>query len=302
MKSLRAVWIVAAIVAGAALAAGCIETDQEFTLNPDGSGKVVYQVVTIPAQIGVAERPEPPEVTTKRSVVELLNRSRGVAAWSDVQYALRKDGRIWFKGTAYFDRFADLKLHLMKASSFVWARDDQGGMVLRMTPLRRDDVILRPPPKVSDAEVAERIKAQRQKWYQTKQTMGYAVAALKIQLTFHLPGDLREAANFTPMPDGSVTMKFEGEKMFHAMDELMADDAFMDKAVRGGVEVVQAGPGTNEVINERVFGLKGPAFVRVAGDLKPLFDYRAEVAAAKRDYPAMMKRQGLDQVQAETVP
>jgi hypothetical protein len=241
-------------------------------------------------------------MTVKRSVVELMKRSQGVAAWKDVQYALRRDGRIWFKGTAYFDRFADLKLHLMKASSFTWGLDRRRGMVLEMRPVRRDEVVLKPPPKLSDQQVAQRIKDQRRKWYQTKQLLGYAVAALKVKLTFHLPGDLAEVHDFQAAPDGSVRLRFDGEKMFRAMDDLIADDRFMEKAVRGGVDVIQTSPGTNRVINERVFGLKGPTRVRVTGDLEPRFDYRAEVAEAKGDYPAMMARLGLDRVTPAAAP
>ena len=38
----------------------------------------------------------------------------------------------------------------------------------------------------------------------------------------------------------------------------------------------------------------------MTGDLKPLFDYKAEMEAAKKDYPEMLKKLGLDQVKVQT--
>jgi hypothetical protein len=282
-----------------AAAAGCIETEHDYTLNPNGSGKVVYTVITIPSQIGGTVQGESPDLAAKRSVLELLNQSRGVAGWRDVQFALRKDGRVWFKGTAYFDDLAALKLHLMKASEFTWQGDAAGHLVLEMREPGRRDAVLRPPAKLPPEEVARRIKAERARWHRTKQLMGHVIAAFRIGLRFRLPGRPTEVNGFDRDADGSLRLRFDGEPMFRAMDALVADDAFMAEAVRSGVDVLQARPGTNRTINERVFGLKGPARARLApgpGGWRPLFDYDAEVRQARHDYPAMMHRLGLDQV------
>ena len=286
-------------LAALAAAVGCIETEHDYTLNPNGSGKVVYQVITVPSQIGGTVRGESPDLAAKRSVLELLNRSRNVAAWKDVQFALRKDGRVWFRGTAYYDDLAGLKLHLMKASNFTWQRDAAGGMVLRMVEPGRRDAVLRPPADLSPEEVAGRVKAERARWTETKQLMGHVIAAFRIGLRFRLPGRLAEVSNFSREADGSLGLRFDGEPMFRAMDDLVADDAFMAEAVRSGVDVLQAQPGTNRVINERVFGLKETPRARVEPGpkgLEPLFDYDAEVRQARREYPAMVRRLGLDQV------
>ncbi len=284
-------------LAAAALAAGCLETEQDFTLNPDGTGKVTYMVVTIPSKIGAAARPEPPAAAVKRSVVEVLRESRGVEVWRDVQYAKLQDGRVWFKGTAYFRSLSGLKLHLMKASMARWREDRRrGGMALEV-PLRGpDSPIRRSPPKLSDAQVAEAVKDQRAKYEQAKELLGDVMQDLQIRLIFRLPSKVVETQNLKEHPDGSLRLTFTGARMLQGRDRLVASDSFMEHAVRSGIDMVETGPGVDRTLDEEVYGLKGPIVARVRGEMGPLFDYGAEVAKARREYPDMIDRLGLKEL------
>lgn len=290
-------YIVCFAMAAALLAAGCLETEQEYTLNPDGTGKVTYMVVTVPSRIGITARPEPPAVTAKRSVVEIMEKSRGVAVWRDIQYALLEDGRVWFKGTAYFRSLSGLKLHLMKASPARWREDQRhGGMVLEI-PLRGpDSPIRRPPPKLTDAGVAKAIEQQRAKYARAKEMLGDVMRTLQIRLVFRLPGEVVKASNLERHPDGSLRLTFRGIEMLRAKDRLVADDGFMEHAVRQGIDMVETGPGVDRTLDEEAYGLEGPIVARVRGDLEPLFDYGAEVRRARQEYPEMIERLGLEEL------
>lgn len=276
-----------------AIVAGCLETDQAYTLNPDGSGKVVYEVVFISTAVGVGPAAEDPNIAVRRAILKILEESRGVEAWTDVAYELRQDGRIFFRGTAYYPDVEKLKLHMMKGGIFTWRPDGRGGMALQMRQPGAQSKIIRPlPPGTSPARVEALVEAQRKKWTDSLRLTGGMVRALDIHLAFDLPGRVRDLDNFTRGEGSTVTLDFEGPKMLEAMNELVYDDAFMEEAVRQGYDLM-GGPGASRFINERVYGLKGPARVTVGGSLTERFDYASEMREARAREPEMRRRLGL---------
>src|SRR5258706_3042028 len=88
-------------VALALLLAGCLDLDNEFMLNPDGSGKVKIKCISAPVSFNLTDK-KPPEEVLKTNVRQTLEQSEGVDAWSDVVAAIRDDGKMSFSGTAYF--------------------------------------------------------------------------------------------------------------------------------------------------------------------------------------------------------
>jgi hypothetical protein len=84
-----------------ALAAGCLETDEEYTLNPDKSGKVVLEFYLKPDPLGM-EQDKDSQAKVKKAASETLSESKGIETWKNVSVKHMDDGRIHFKGTAYF--------------------------------------------------------------------------------------------------------------------------------------------------------------------------------------------------------
>src|SRR5262245_43175313 len=91
-------------------ALGCVEGEQTFTLNPDGSGKVKLDVMMpTPADpfVGPPKKadggaPEAtPDVLLRKSLKGLLE-TRSIDAWKDVTAEFTRDGRLKITGTAYF--------------------------------------------------------------------------------------------------------------------------------------------------------------------------------------------------------
>ena len=103
-----------AILAAAALAAGCFEGKADFTFNPDGSGKVVGELLfpsrapwlqkrysSRPADPNAPAEPAAnPEDEMRECVAAMIKRSAGIDAWKDVLFQRAADGRVQFKGTA----------------------------------------------------------------------------------------------------------------------------------------------------------------------------------------------------------
>src|SRR5436190_23458071 len=92
------------------LMSGCIEMTQVITLNPNGSGKVVYDV-KMPADMGFGLDPKKqgktPDEILQQEVQKKLT-TKGVTAWKDVSAKWTTDGKLHFVGTAYFDRLEDV--------------------------------------------------------------------------------------------------------------------------------------------------------------------------------------------------
>jgi len=99
------------MICAALIMSGCIDTDDTFTINPDGSGKVVH-IAMIPLdgmQLNFGEDLSDEE-KFQNTVKDELEKAKGVDAWKDVTFA--KEGEsIRFEGTAYFKNLNKLKFH-----------------------------------------------------------------------------------------------------------------------------------------------------------------------------------------------
>src|SRR5688572_6419521 len=109
-------------------ALGCVEGEQTFILNPNGSGKVRVEAVMVapypafPVPFGDPapgkEKNRPGEVSVeeaRRESLKMLLTPNTVDAWKDVSAEFAPDGRLKFSGTAYFkslDEFGSVSLFL----------------------------------------------------------------------------------------------------------------------------------------------------------------------------------------------
>ena len=94
-----------AVIAGlAAILTGCIEMEQQVTLNPDGSGKLtVTSAVAIPDLGGLGgDGAKPDPRGQAREIVVGILRSEGIEAWTNVKYEVGKDGKSRATATGFF--------------------------------------------------------------------------------------------------------------------------------------------------------------------------------------------------------
>lgn len=302
---MRNVFGLAAVLAAAALIVGCIESKQDYSLNPDGSGKVVFEMKIMDMsnmmQAGDPNQAPPdPMIAAKQQAKRILDESQGVDVWSDVEVGRTDDGRIRFKGTAYFKDLGKLKFQQADLSGMAFKKDPKGGMILEIEDkddAKPDAKDAPKPPALTPEEITTRMQAQRAQFQQAKAMMGVFLAQMKIEIAFRLPGTVAECSNFKKQPDGALTLAFDGPKMLQAIDQCMADDNYVKEIVMKG-EGGDAGPKMNDAMCEKLFGTKGPVRARITGDLKPVFAYDAETGAAKAKFPEMIKALGLDKVPA----
>jgi hypothetical protein len=276
------------------LLTGCFETKDEFTLNPDGSGKVTHECSF--QQINLGGDNEVTEESLKEAIGKVITEAKGVEAWRDVSYKRLDDGRLYFKGTAYFTNLNTLDIPNQTMLEFVWQKT-AGGAVLTLRTNKSDraegasaDAKPADLTKLTPAERAQKLKEERAKFQQAKAMMNAFMGSMKHEAVFRLPGNVTESSNFSREPGGMVRVEFAGAKLMSAMETLINNDewAVQNLESLGG----QAKPRMDDELNGLVFSTNGPVRVAVRGG-QPLFNYATEVAAAKVEAEKIRKQLNL---------
>jgi hypothetical protein len=272
---------------------GCFETKDEFTVNPDGSGKVVHECSF--QQVNLGGDNEVTEDSLKEAISRIITESGGVEAWREVTYKRLDDGRMHFKGTAYFTNLNTLDIPNQTMLEFAWQKSGAGAVLtLRTNKGEANDESTKEATvdwaKLSPDERAQKLKEERAKFQQMKPMMSGIMGSMKHEAIFHLPGKVGEHSNFTQDTGGALRLQFEGAKLLAAMEKLINDDAWAMKnfGSLGGQEK----PAMDEEANALLFGSKAPVRATVSGG-QALFNYTAEVAAAKKQMDVIRKQLGM---------
>ncbi len=278
------------------LAAGCLETDEEYTLNPDGSGKVVLKAILRAVDMMGGQKAGT-EKEMQSAVKKILGESSGIDTWKDVSYKRMDDGRICFEGTAYFSDISKLKLKYGDTSTDMLTptlkKSSDGEMVFELEGGEDAKSSRKEPPKeLTDEQVDREIKAARAQYQQMKPMMSAFFKDLKVKARYHLPGTPGEVSNFKKGADGTLEITMEGAKLLKAVDKRLSDDDWCKKQVKAGRNLLED-EGMSGELNEEIFGQKGSVRAVLKGEFKPLFDYKAEVEVARKVFPAMVKKLGI---------
>jgi hypothetical protein len=322
------------LIVGLASVVGCIETKDEFTVNPDGSGKVTHEL-TLPAmnleagfqtmgggapgEMGGGKppsdmggsKPSDPQAELKKSVREILSKSAGVDAWKDVSYKVTDDGRMYFKGTAYFPDINGLSIRSPNISSDMmrlsFTRNGLGEITIEIKGQEQPGAAnapqtALPAPAVPEEKLGELIQQAKVQYQQSRAMIQGVFSGLKVETILHLPGQIKEVSNFERIDDSTVRLAFDGAKTLRIVDRIMQDDDWLREQIRTGKDPMSSGPESDLMLNEMLFGQRAPIRVVVAGTAKPLFDYSTEAAAAKTNYTSMLGELGLGGVVSPGTP
>ena len=270
------------------LLSSCFETKQEFTLNPDGSGKVRHECTF--QNITLGNDSDTSLEALQSAVAKVIKETKGVDAWSDVSFKRLDDGRMWFQGTAYFKNLADLEIPNQSMLAFAWKSQGGGKAQLDLTMKKSADQPAKPKPAdLTPEQRAKKLKEDRAKFQQSKPMMSSFLGSLKQSVTFHLPGKIAASSNLKKTPAGALSLTFTGAKMLEVMEKLVTDDAWL---ATQGFDMKDA-PALDNSFAALMFGEKAPVQATVTAATAPLFDYAAEVAAAKKLAPKLQKQLGV---------
>ncbi len=279
---------------------GCLKEKDEFTLNPDGSGKVFHEVTFKPMSINImGNNTTDPDKQVKQNIKKILEKSKGVDTWENVSYELTSKGEIYFKGTAFFPDINNLNLDSGGSTNkcyYHFTKKQRGEISLE---LKGENKVLKNKDankssvNLSDAELGDRINKAKLEYNQSKPMMQKMLSKMKIEKTFHLPGKITKTSNFKRLDYKTIEIAIIGSKMIEMMDDVMADEILLKEQIRAGKDPID---GLKEIeMNEKLFGHKGPVQV-VFKDAVPLFDYKTEMAIAKKNYEIMLKKLKLDKI------
>jgi hypothetical protein len=299
----------AALALAAISAAGCVEGEQTFTLNPNGSGKVRIDVVMAPPAEFAAGPPvkEKPTLADARlQGLRALLKTKGVAAWKDVSAAFTPDGRFRFAGTAYFDKLDRLEFDnvgpfLGSPFGLTLTGDKGGQLILAPKPPRngrpgpetpklfggRDRVPAEELAKLPDEKVDEAILLDKVQYQASRPLVLACFARGKVTTTFLLPGTPDEQHGFRA--DGPKLVRtLDGDKAVAGIDAFFARPA---ADLRG----VYRKPGAFDAELTAALGSAPDDACKavVAKVGPPQFDYDAEVKAARAAYPQLRTVAGL---------
>jgi hypothetical protein len=275
------------------LAAGCVESTYVWSLNPGGSGKVEIdarvQPPLNPFNDDMDPTETPPDLFAKGVARGILKKSEGVAAWTGVSSGIADDGRVLFKGTAYFDDLAKVKI---EGDSFPMSilrpslvNEGDGRLVVG---LQIDDVSMRardrggvgtgPGISRSSVETGELMK-NKVAYQAAKPVLTAFFSTMRTETIVRLPGTAAEVSNFRVMQDGALALTFDGPKLIVALDSLAArdPDAWLKMVSVPGGE----GESAEELrrhLNELLFGERAPVRAVFRGAREPLFNYARELA------------------------
>jgi len=281
-------------------AGGCLELSESFTLNPDGSGKVVVDSLSPDgSQFAPANQPKPKPDEIVKKAIEGAIKSKGVDAWSDITCEIAKDGRVHFHGTAYFPDINNVSISTStsnnssnNSSNMSWTKDGDGYKLVFKNKNRAENAP--PPENLTDAQIDEKIKEERVQYQQSKAFIGAFFANLKISMSFALPGKITES-NILTVNGSTASIALEGKQMMEAMDKANSDDALMREKIKGGKAA------EDRILTKLMFGKEGDPSAKVTG-AKPQFDYKAESAKAKVGEAEMFKKLGVNPAAATSTP
>lgn len=273
--------------------ASCYETKQEITLNPDGTGKM--RLDSRFQNVNIMNDDELPEDAMQAAVARIINDSKGIEVWDEVSFEPLDDGRIHFMGTAYFKKIDAVEIQNLSLFEYRWTPEapDKATLSLKMKPSDQP-AEKKEQPELNAEQTAKKIKEERAKFQQSKPMLTAMVGNLKQSVDFRLPGKVVAHSNFKKRPQGTLGITFEGSRMIEAIEQLMADDAWLGEH---GFDAMKT-PQMDDQLSGLLFGEKAPISASVAGANQPLFDYAAETAAAKKNVAALQKKLGVTSVAA----
>lgn len=226
---------------------------------------------------------------------DILRKSEGIEAWRDISFREEKDGTCYFRGTAYFADLSRLRLPGLTFLTFCVQRNLANDLVVTEGARNVHDNPLFPAARVArsaERPTRESVQRDRTKFRAGKPILMATIGTMKQDITLRVPGRVANSWNFETNAPGVLGIRFAGERMVKALEEVVSDDDLMLNVLTN--TSAQSDPAGQQVLNEKLYGQRAPIKAVIKTDAKPMFDYRAEVAAALKEFPATARDLGLE--------
>jgi|GEM_PF-4162456 len=251
---------------------GCHVKD-DFTINPDGSGKVVHMIVA------------PPEMTDSEARGQLMGMHRqaqGIEGWAS-PFVKRTAENTTLGVTAYFKNFENAGVGGRTQFKTTKNADGTWTIALAEPPAASRPASQPATSMPADMDAAVKAAAAEIK-EQLSSPMMKDMAKMKQTNTYRLPGPIKAVNGFKKIDERTVSIELDMGKAMEGMRKLADDPARLRKviesgATRGGKPDMES-PAIRKMLMKDIMGVEEPIFVTFTPEAKPLFDYNAEVAKA----------------------
>ncbi len=285
-------------------AAGCVEGEVRYTINPNGSAKIRFDVVTpVPPTLGgpppgMGNNPMDESIDSlRRNAIRQTLESPGIAAWKDVTAEFLPNGKLKFGGTALVRQISDFKskggLPLISSEYRTEATIDGALVLVRKSdpsdneigPGKRKPKTPDEIKKLTDDQLDEEILRDLIEIQSTRGLLTAFLTDMNMKSTFVLPGDVTAVVGFTR--DGkSLTTTLNGNMILARLNKALAEDRAAWRARYRAATSVD---------HLKVFVLgegsgRGEATVAKPGEAQ--FDIDKEVKDARAAYPELRKKFG----------
>ncbi len=298
----KLIWL---LIIGLLVFTGCLETTQEYFINPDNSGKMIMDLKMNPAQ-GMGQQAQINEESMRQQVSQMISQTEGIRAWSDVSWEKTEDGAMHIQATAYFDDInkVNSKQNPMNLS---FGKNADEKFVLEVVEAENPQQM--PGQQQSkyegkewtEEELDAEVKKIKSQYNQQKMMLSMFLSNFKNEQIFHLPGKVEETTNFKKAGEKSVTLTVSGSQLLATMDEMMADEQYLKEQLKKGKDPMSSSPEDTSEFNKMMFGEKG-AIKTVAGQGQPLFNYKSEVKAAESEFRKLKQELNLAQESQMNTP
>lgn len=260
------------------LSSGCLDVDNEWTLNPDGSGKVRHRVVFNQKGFGGFGGEKSPRSFAR----ELLEKSEGIAAWSDLSYGKTDEGYLRFEGVAYFPDASAVRLeHEVVKTRF----RREGDALIASFVGDKGDLGLEGLLGESGSGLAnsESTSGFRMTLRMMRMQLGTMKAFLKGRDRVRLPGQLAPG-HAGKLREGALEVAFSFQRLNEFLDTVEKDPKLLEvlraKSSKTGAALDPAKVKEFETLAAN-FMVGGQATEARSKGGEPAFDYADAVRAAK---------------------
>ena len=287
------------IISACLILAGCYQTKQDFTINPDGTGKAVVKITSQMPNMDFGEKKDKNKMLLS-NVKNIIEKSKGVEAWSDITYSTNKKGETEFKGTAYFQDVNKVSFGDFGGWDIKFSPSEEGKYKLEIVATKKEekkpeveDKTAEKPVELTDAQIKEKIDLERQQYQQTRAFMVPMFETMKTEMTFKIPGKIDTVTNMKIEKDGTAAFVFEWKKIMTVIDKMIEDDEWMKEQIKSkakGSSGSASKPELDQKFMSEIFPDKGGITALSSGSKNNFFDYKKESAAAAKKHKIFMKK------------
>ena len=238
------------------LCSACYQSNETYTLNPDGSGKVQFDILLVNPSLGMDNENLPLDQKLQQSVSSFLSQSKGVEAWKDVSFRWNEDGRTHIQGVAYFRELETLSLGNQTIGlSPVFSKEANGTGILKIQWKKNEDKLSKSQQKrtLTEEEIQKELFEAKVDYMQKKIPFSLAFASMVKDATFYMPGKIQSATNFIPLNDNQVSFHWNGEKFFKQVDAIYNNETLLRNLIRQGINPSDINPSEHSEIMTPLF-------------------------------------------------